>query len=183
MRMRPLDRSRPTTSDDQPEYLARQRRESDDWSGTNAGGSDVTWHIPAMAHADSTTTITPAFPRDHCIAGTFSYQITTIASSLSEPLQHGSFFPPGVNTSVGGVFTIDQAGGLFDLGHTTQPAGDSNIAFSSFSDGVLLLKGHSGSIPRLITMSGGTISGRVNTRSAQGRTLDGPSGLPPGVNQ
>ena len=166
----PLDKSAYYTDHSQHNISPAVGDVNEDWNGTNAGGSDVTWHIPAMAHADSTTTITP-LSLAITGAGSFQYQITT-TSSFSEPLQHGSFFTPGVNTSVGGIFTIDQPA-VYSISVILN--GDSNIAFSSFSDGVLLLKGHSGSIPRLITMSGVLAPGQYEI--AQGRVSTAPPGF------
>jgi hypothetical protein len=126
-----------------------------DWSGTNVGGSDTTWHMTALVNANSTTTTTP---NSLAIAGagSFAYEITTTAG-FSEPLKHATLFTPGANCGVGSVFTIDQPA-TYSISVLLN--GDSSVSLASFSDGFLLNQGHIGSLPKLVTMEGVLSSGK-----------------------
>jgi len=147
-----------------------------DWSGTNVGGSDITWHMTAVAHASSTTTIAP----DSLTitgASSFSYEIATTAG-FSEPLQHATLYTPGCNSGVGAYFTIDQPATYF-ISATLN--GNSGILFASFTDGYILNQTHIGSIPKVISMSG--ILGPGQYQVGTGANNGGPSGLSDGVHQ
>lgn len=149
---------------------------SEDWTGTNVGGTETTWHMTASVHTDSTTNFnTNALTISG--AGSFAYDINTTAG-FSEPLQHATLFTPGAISSVGSVFTIDQSANYSltaTLGHL------GNVYFASFAEGgVILDKTNFSSIPKLIIMNGTISVGRYQIGVTS--NASGPSGLPDGIN-
>jgi hypothetical protein len=145
-----------------------------DWSGTNVGGSDTTWHMTALVHTESTTTFGPSF-LSITGAGSFSYNITTTAG-FSEPLQHATLFVPGANSGVGSVFSIDQPE-VYSISVTL--GRDSDVLLSSPS-GIVFDQGNSSSIPKVVATTG--MIGPGQYQIGAGTNQHGPSGLPNGVN-
>src|SRR5438876_3559599 len=66
---------------------------SDDWTGTNIGGSTATWHWVGSAHTSSITTFS-ANSLTITGAGSFSYDLTTTAAFV-EPTSVTTLYGPG----------------------------------------------------------------------------------------
>ena len=172
----PLNKSSYFTTDDNQNVSPATCDVSEDWTGTNVGGTDTTWHMLATAHAASTTTVTPnAFSMTG--AGSFSYDITTTAT-FSEPLQHASLYIPGAVSSVGSVFVIDTPSN-YTLSVRLNRLG--GVYFASFAEGgVILNQSNFSSIPKIVSISGTIAPGQyqIGVTAKDG----GPTGLPDGVN-
>jgi hypothetical protein len=146
-----------------------------DWTGTNVGGTETTWHMTASAHASSTTTIT-SNSLSITGAGSFSYEIATTAG-FSEPLQHAVLYTPGANTGTGAVFTIDQPA-TYSLSATI--SGVSGIALQSFPGTIIFAQDHFGPLAKQVSTSGTIAPGKYQVGITA--NAGGPSGLPNGIN-
>jgi hypothetical protein len=145
-----------------------------DWSGTNVGGSDTTWHMTASVHTESTTTFTPS-SLSMTGAGSFAYNITT-TSGFSEPLQHETMFVPGTNSGIVTYFTIDQPA-TYSISATL--GRDGGVQLGS-PNGVVFSQDNLTSIPKVAANSG--LIGPGQYQIGAGTGASGPSGLPNGVN-
>jgi len=79
---------------------------SDDWTGTNVGGTETTWHWIGSAQTSTTT----AFNANRLTitgAGSFSYDLTTTAAFV-EPTSVTTLYGPGSAANYECEFSIDQ---------------------------------------------------------------------------
>jgi hypothetical protein len=101
----------------QAQYFDRQARVnispavadvSDDWTGTNIGGSTPTWHWVGSAHTSTATTIS-ADSLTITGAGSFSYDLTTTADFI-DPTSAALLYTPGSAADFSSSFEISAPG-------------------------------------------------------------------------
>jgi hypothetical protein len=76
-----------------------------DFSGTNTGGSDITWHYVGTAHMSGTTT-SDEHTLNIAAAGNFSEDMTTFPGFVN-PLPNPNLFAPGANATYKCDFVTD----------------------------------------------------------------------------
>src|SRR5438552_14783221 len=101
----PLSQASYYDTHDLPNMSPATAAVSDDWSGTNAGGSTNTWRMVAAAHI-GTTTNANASNLTITGSGSFSYEITTVAGFV-DPSRTTTLYGPGAAGAYECDFSID----------------------------------------------------------------------------
>lgn len=101
----PLDKSGYFAVDDKPSTSPALTDVSGDWTGTNLGASETTWHMVTFAHLQSSTIFDPS-QLAITGAGSFSYEVST-SNNFTDPARGAARFVPGADASYGCRFTTD----------------------------------------------------------------------------
>ena len=148
---------------------------SDDWSGTNAGGSTNTWRMVAAAHI-GTTTNANASNLTITGSGSFSYEITTVAGFV-DPSRTTTLYGPGAAGAYECDFSIDAPATYAIAAKLNQY---SVIQFGSVSSGDIVYQFNFGATPHPFSFSGNIQPGQYFVRANAG--LGGPTPLNDGIN-
>jgi hypothetical protein len=171
----PLDRSAYFDTNDQPNISPASASVSDDWSGTNIGGSTNTWHMVTSANISTTTTI-DANSLTITGGGVFSYDLSTTAGFI-DPTRVTTVYTPGANAGFGCSFTIDKPEN-YTL--TAQLNHLGSVSLTSSGGGIVFQQLNLGTTSQLVNASGVLSPGQYLI--GVGANNYGPSGLPNGVN-
>jgi hypothetical protein len=171
----PLSKAMYYDVQDMPNISPASASVSDNWSGTNIGGSTNTWNMVTSANISTTTTVGP-----NSLAvtggGGFNYNITTTAAFV-DPTSVTTLYVPGADGSYGCFFTVDAPASYTISG---QLIGSSTIYFASTLGNVIFQQQHFGTLTKTINVSGIILPGQYQISA--GADQSGPSGLSPGIN-
>jgi hypothetical protein len=78
---------------------------SDDWTGTNVGGTTTTWHWVGASHIQTSTSFDTT-SLTVTGAGSFSYDMTT-TNDFVDPIRSGGVYTPAAGADYQCYFTLD----------------------------------------------------------------------------
>ena len=147
---------------------------SDDWMGTNIGGTEPTWHWIGSAH---TSTMTSLSANSLTISGTgsFSYDLTT-TTGFVDPTQVTTVYGPAGGAGYESFFEIN-APATYSV--SVQLDQLSSITLASFENGIFFQRSNPSSLPVFVNLNGMIPLGHYDLRVGTG--LGAPN-LPNGIN-
>jgi hypothetical protein len=145
---------------------------SDDWTGTNVGGTATTWHWIGASHIQSSTLFDPT-SLTVTGAGSFSYDMTTTADFV-DPIRSGGVYTPGGAADYHCYFTLEGAATYRARGQLSQ---DAVFFLGSTETGFIFNITSGGSPTRSVDLSGVIPAGhyeiRANTSLSMGQVSSG----------
>ena len=156
--------------DDHPNVSPASASVSDNWSGTNIGGSETTWNMVASAQIVTTTTATPT-NLNITGSGSFAYNISTTAGFV-DPTTVMTLFGPEAAGDYQCYFTLD-APAAYTLNASLM--GSSEVYFASFQTGLIFQKDQFAASTILASQSGTIPAGSYEIRG--NASFGGPTPL------
>ena len=144
---------------------------SDDWTGTNVGGTTTTWHWIGASHTETTTTF-DASTLAVTGTGSFSYDMTT-TSDFVDPIRSGGVYTPTAFAEYECHFTLDVPATYHATG-ALNGFGIIGFGSSEFGD-VFRLGSNSGSFDRTGTIPAGHYGISLNTGNSMGQLPSAPN--------